>query len=179
MQASIDCFGPGTEVTGTVSVRTTDGTQVPPGIMTGNIAMFNTFGDPRGITASYENTTSSIGFNLSTWFHPWSIPGTESFWALGSASARYETSFIRSATASVGTPSIRRNLVAELNMATFMHGLHNNEMVRVVGINNIAGLAFSSELRNATVGYINVYAGYCLTVVDQFPILPVTVTYIN
>ena len=110
---------------------------------------------------------------------PLNLPLSATFQALGEAAARYDDWFTRTATATSVTPEVRRSPVAGFYMAAFMDDLYNNEMVEVVGINNITGLAFASEILDATAGYINVYAGYCWTVVDQFPILPVTATYMK
>ena len=165
---------------GTVFIGTACNTLVPPGTIRGQVWIFS-HGMPRSMSELYWNDVSTRGMNVST---PVITPQVNSglFAATGDVAVMNHNTG-NPVVASTETTPIWRSGTTCTQIQAFMSNLEQvystNGMVEVMGINDVRGFAFIRELRNATPGYVNVYAGYCLTIVDQFPILPSVVEYIN
>jgi len=184
----ITCFGAGDNLYATTFIGTSCRTLVEAGTLTAQAAIFDDTGRVRASSETYVNSSGSWGMNVTTSPIAPNHQGQRLFHAIGDVNIRDTTTTRwlggwRTPTAG-NISRTAQAIIAESNMQMFMHNLHNvcatNGMVEVVGINNIVGLAFAHEIRNDSVaGYINVYAGYCMTIVDRFPILSVVVEYLN
>jgi len=168
----------------TVSVWTADGSQMPTGTIGANAIIFSHLGNARLSSGQLWSEEPARGINVSTSVTLPYRPNSGLFHAGGDTYFRRNNSGRHEDRASVlPTGEIMRNLGVELRIAAFMEALciayANDEMVGVEGINGTLGLVFARELRNSPVGYINVYAGDCLTIVDRFPIVPAVVTHIR
>lgn len=176
-RVAIDCSGPGQALFVTTTVATVNNVQVPAGRMFAQSFVMDSR-TMRHIAASlqYSNDIPTSGIMVSTnLLHP-VRPNSGEFYGLGLAVVRHNGN-VRDRR--VETPTIWRNNTSAL-MDNFYNAYNNDGMVEVIGVNDIPGFAFAREIRNATtIGYINVYAGYCLTIVDLFPILPSVVTYLD
>jgi hypothetical protein len=182
IQAHIWCFGPGDMLAAAVSIETVCRTYVRPNTMRGQVTLFDTLGNRRAVSQSLWNDVYSRGMNVSTNSIFPNNTNTR-FEAIGDVLIEHHglPHIANTGMNTYWTPAVTRGPQANIQAAmyNFERAYAVNGMVEVVGINNVRGMSFAREIRNATIGYIHVYAGYCLTVVDRFPILPAVMQHLE